>query len=151
MNSQNATPEYNAWKAMRKRCLNPKCKNWKDYGGRGIGICSRWESFNAFLEDMGKKPSGDLSIERKNNSMGYSPKNCVWATRSAQSLNRRFGMKLTIDGLTMRARYWCVIFGINYNTFGDRIRRRGCTPEQALMIPVKPHSVRNPLIRGSNT
>lgn len=80
--------EYSIWKNMRTRCHNPKFKQWKDYGGRGITIDPRWDDFAVFLADMGPCPPG-LTIERSNNDLGYGPGNCVWATRAQQNRNRR--------------------------------------------------------------
>lgn len=84
--------EYMAWSSMKTRCLNPNNKRWKDYGGRGITICTRWlESFEAFFADMGPKPSRRHSIDRKNNNGNYNKRNCRWATPEQQNRNRNFG------------------------------------------------------------
>lgn len=85
------TPEYRAWHSMISRCTNPKLEAWKYYGGRGITVCDRWKnSFEAFLADMGPRPSPNLSIDRfPNNDGNYEPGNCRWATRSEQRANQR--------------------------------------------------------------
>ena len=80
--------EHRTWKAMRRRCNDPNQIGWVHYGGRGITCCKRWNKFENFLADMGRKPKG-LTIERMNNSKGYSPKNCKWATWSEQNKNKR--------------------------------------------------------------
>lgn len=80
------TPEYSAWKDMKRRCLNPKAKNYRRYGGRGVSICERWMEFSLFLADMGTRPQG-LSLERINNNGNYEPGNCKWATDLEQSSN----------------------------------------------------------------
>jgi hypothetical protein len=83
------TPEYGVWEGMKERCNNPKRKGYANYGARGIGLCERWNKFENFLADMGKRPSPELTIERVDNDKGYGPDNCVWDTRSQQNHNRR--------------------------------------------------------------
>lgn len=86
----NKPPEFNVWCKMRDRCQNPRSGDFKNYGGRGITVCARWrDDFAAFLSDMGPRPSAAHSIERKDNEAGYSPANCVWATKDVQAKNRR--------------------------------------------------------------
>lgn len=87
--SSRETRTYRSWHAMINRCTNSNADNYKNYGGRGIKICQRWlDSFEAFLEDMGPRPSW-TSINRLNNDGDYTPDNCDWATQSEQTLNSR--------------------------------------------------------------
>jgi hypothetical protein len=81
------TPEYVTWSLMRKRCNNPNDARFKHYGGRGISVCERWNLFENFLADMGKRPTG-YSIERIDNDGNYEPNNCKWIPLRDQVKNR---------------------------------------------------------------
>ena len=89
MKHEDRTPEWHSWAGMRTRCTNPRQKSFKDYGGRGVTICSRWRSFAAFLKDMGPKPSPANTLDRVHNDGPYVWWNCRWSTWSEQMLNRR--------------------------------------------------------------
>lgn len=82
-------PEYQVWLAMHQRCSNLKNRSYHNYGERGIKVCKRWAKFENFIADMGVRPFEGATLERTNNDKGYSPSNCVWATRKEQSQNSR--------------------------------------------------------------
>ncbi len=81
--------EYITWCNVKQRCTDPDHNRYYRYGGRGIRMCDRWlHSFQAFLEDMGRRPSSKHSIDRINNDGDYEPHNCRWATSMEQRHNR---------------------------------------------------------------
>lgn len=89
-------PEFAAWRGMRHRCNSPKNSAWKNYGGRGIKVCERWQSsYEAFLADVGRRPSPTHSLDRIDVNGNYEPDNVRWATRDEQSQNQR--RRITIE------------------------------------------------------
>lgn len=102
-----ASPEYNTWVHMIQRCHNPKNKDYKNYGGRGIEVCEMWkDSFEAFLLMVGKRPTLEHTIERIDSNGNYEPGNVRWATRFEQNQNTRSNVKLTIDNETKTVSEW---------------------------------------------
>ncbi len=96
-------PAYFSWANMKARCSNPNATGYARYGGRGITVCERWkESFEAFLEDMGDRPEGG-TVERIDNSKGYEPSNCRWATKREQSRNVDRNLICVIGGKEYKA------------------------------------------------
>lgn len=96
------TSEHAAWSTMKQRCLNPRNKQYADYGGRGITVCKRWLRFENFLNDVGRKPSPIHQLERADNDSGYGPNNCYWATPKQQANNRR--SRRDVGSMNVRSR-----------------------------------------------
>jgi hypothetical protein len=101
---QTGSPEYKTWASIKTRCFNPKHDRYASYGGAGITMCNRWrDSFPAFYEDLGPKPSPEHTILRTSHEGHYScgkcpqcidagwPSNCRWGTKTEQNRNRRAG------------------------------------------------------------
>jgi len=129
------TTEYSLWLGMKQRCMNPKHKNFEDYGGRGITVCAKWvESFEAFLNDMGVRPSNGLTLERIDNNKPYEPGNVRWATRLEQAQNQRTSKSYTVDGVTKTIREWSVSHDIPYQTLVTRLGRNGRDMKKALGV-----------------
>jgi hypothetical protein len=103
---QHGTSEYHCWSNMKSRCDNPKNKMYPNYGGAGISYCERWKKFENFIEDMGKKPSKDHSLDRIDPYKDYCPENCRWAICRVQANNKRKHQILEYNGLKMNEKEW---------------------------------------------
>jgi hypothetical protein len=123
--------------AMVQRCCNPKHKNFRHYGGRGITVCDRWRTnFEVFLEDMGPRPSAKHSIERKDNNGNYEPGNCVWATQREQSRNKRTNRLVEFGGQTLCVEEWAAKLGLTSKAIHHRLDR-GWSIDKALTTPLQ--------------
>lgn len=128
------TPEHDTWMRMRQRCCNPKIKQWKDYGGRGIKVCERWQTFEYFLEDMGPKPSPRHSIDRINNDGNYEPSNCRWALPKQQARNTSRNRLISFARETMCLAAWEEKLGLPEHTLTSRLSQ-GWSEERAVATP----------------
>ncbi len=130
------TKEHRTWRGLRSRCNDPSNKGYKNYGGRGIKVCERWDSFENFFADMGPAPSPKHSIDRFPNVNGdYGPGNCRWATDAEQHANRRDNCYLEYRGETKMAVEWMAISGLPKSTFFNRLYR-GWPIEKVMEAPV---------------
>lgn len=128
------TPIYEAWKGMKGRCNCSSDVAYKNYGGRGIKVCSEWENdpiafYNWSINNGWKK---GLSIDRIDNNKGYSPDNCRWTTKTVQNRNRRCVLSITYKGETHTLKEWSKITGINYQTLLSRINTLHWSIEKTL-------------------
>lgn len=120
---------YKAWVGMHSR-MRESYEFYARYGGRGITVCERWKSFDAFLADMGERQPG-ATLDRINSDGNYEPSNCRWATPTEQANNRRTSRRLTADGVTMTLAEWSRSTGVPAARIGARVDRLGWTPERA--------------------
>lgn len=125
------TVEYRCWLSMRSRCLNPRHKDWLRYGGVGITIASRWDSFKLFLDDLGPRPSLAHSLDRIDGSRGYEPGNVRWATKKEQAQNSANAHFIEWDGKKMTVGDWARHLGMPASTLSARLQR-GWPIERAL-------------------
>jgi hypothetical protein len=129
------SPEYRTWMGMKARCGNPNDKRFADYGGRGIRVCDRWlESFEAFLADMGPRPSSRHTIDRIDVDGGYEPGNCRWVAAAAQARNKRTNRIEEYRGVRASVAELCERFGADVRRVYWRIER-GWTIADAIERP----------------
>lgn len=133
------TRVYSIWSNMLNRCTDQKNKSFYRYGGAGITLCERWRKFENFYADMGEPPSAMHSIDRIDNTLGYAPDNCRWATYKEQSMNSRIPILLTLNGTTKNKSEWASHLGINISTLIERLQKWSL--EDALTTP-KTHKTR---------
>ena len=127
---------YQSWADMKNRCNNPNNHAYDRYGGRGIVVCERWNSFANFLEDMGLKPNG-MTIERIDVDGGYTPENCCWSSYKDQARNTRVNCMLTFDGKTQPLTAWAEELDISRTTLSNRIHSNKWSVEKALTTPAE--------------
>jgi hypothetical protein len=120
---------YRCWKGMFDRCTDSSRRDWMDYGGRGITICERWNSFDDFFADMGAAEEG-LTLDRINTNGNYEPSNCRWATAKEQANNRRNNRAVTYKGETKNIGQWAESLGIYPDTLWRRLQA-GMAPDRA--------------------
>lgn len=135
---------YFTWYFFRLRCNDPLNPQYKDYGGRGITVCSRWNNtvtgFISFCTDMAPTYKPKLTLDRTNNEKGYSPKNCRWVTQKEQQQNRRPKSDahwIEYKGERLQCSEWARRMGILHVTLYSRLKHHGWPVEKALSLPVQ--------------
>ncbi len=135
LHGMSGTRVHNTWLRMHDRCKNDRDGN---YGKRGITICTRWNSFVSFFEDMGDPPTSEHSIDRVDVDGNYEPGNCRWATRIEQARNTRRNTFVEYSGETKTLAEWAEIYGIKQPTLCQRIYTYGWPIAKAITEPVAP-------------
>ena len=140
---------------MRQRCVNPNDPRYSKYGLRGIKVCTRWDSFQDFVVDVGPRPPGVgeggralYSLDRIDNDGDYKPGNVRWATAKEQGRNSSYNRLLTFGGKTLLLCEWAECTGIQRGTIAARLKA-GVSVRDALTRPVgKPANARRLQFRG---
>lgn len=140
------TREHNIWASMRQRCNDKNHKYWHRYGGRGITVCARWDSFDNFLIDMGRCPSGK-QLDRRDNNKGYSPENCRWVTAKEQQNNRSDTVWLEHNGKKQPLTTWAKELNLSPSLLRARMYRGWRVPK--LFQPPK-HATQPGLLEDSD-
>jgi len=134
---ESCTRLYRIWMAMRKRCNNPASQDYADYGGRGICVCSEWDSdYLSFREWARTNGYNDtLSIDRVNVNGDYSPENCRWVDQKMQCNNRRNNIVIDLDGVQRTIAEWADITGLKYSTIYNRYVAYHWSAQKTLTTP----------------
>ena len=123
------TRPYKIWQGMKSRCTNQQQTNYERYGGRMIGYTPVWETFEVFWEDMKDTYQDRLTIERIDNSKGYSKENCKWATPHEQNMNMRSNVYINYNGIDYTVDEIVKMTGFSRSLIYNR-NMRGWTGEQ---------------------
>lgn len=132
---QSHTPEFRIWQGIKARCRCKGQSTYHRYGGRGIAVCERWNSFELFLADMGPLPSAHHSIERLDVNGDYEPSNCVWLLHNLQGKNTTKTRFLTLGTKKLCLRDWARQLGMREATIAHRIDVLSWSVERALTTP----------------
>jgi hypothetical protein len=130
------TRVYSIWEGMKQRCTSPSSSYWHRYGGRGIKVCERWQSFENFYADLGAPPTKQHSLGRIDNDGDYEPSNVRWETLEQQNNNKVLNHKVTIDGVTKTLTQWAEENGLKPSTVMSRVSY-GWSDYDAVTLPSK--------------
>lgn len=131
------SPEYAAFQAAQARCTSRRRREWRWYGARGIKFL--YTSFEEFLNDVGRRPTAQHTLDRKNSRGHYEPGNCHWATWKDQGNNRTNNYNITIDGQTLSISEWSRRVGLHNSTIFNRIYQSGWCDQCAVVLPRRSH------------
>lgn len=132
---KSGTPIYAIWRSMMQRCFDKGSQAYHRYGGRGISVCERWQSFENFYADMGERPDG-TSLERLDNDGDYNPENVIWADAKAQANNRRSNVVIEYNGEKKTMQQWADQLGVKIGTLWMRFNR-GWSVDRAMTQEVR--------------
>lgn len=129
------TPEYEAWRSMIRRCEDESVDSYAWYGGKGIKVCKRWrESFEAFLADVGERPSDGHLFCLLNKDKDFKPGNAAWRTRHDADRTKRSNTFYEVNGVTKCLVDWAKEYDIPKNTLHYRVVTKGMSMRDALDV-----------------
>lgn len=128
------TRSYKSWETMMRRCYNPRSNRYRNYGGRGIGVCKKWHDFNGFFCDMGERPVTH-QLDRIDVNGDYCPENCRWTNSKLQARNKTNNHLITAFNKTKILAEWAREFKIASSALSWRIKA-GWNTEDAISLPV---------------
>lgn len=112
------------WYGMIARCHDEEDARYARYGARGITVCDEWHDYDVFrrwAETHGY--AAGLTIDRRDNSKGYGPDNCRWATMAQQARNRTNNRRITYAGTTLTHSEWARVIGVSPQAIYAAIKR----------------------------
>jgi len=131
----NKSPEHRIWVGMKQRCYNPNKKDYKWYGAKGITVCDEWlNSFVAFFEHVGNRPSPSHSIDRIDTTKGYEKGNVKWSTQKEQIDNTTVVRMVEINGKTQSISAWEREMGLSKGRVKAR-ENSGWSTQEAILTP----------------
>lgn len=129
---------YWVWVKMKRRCYSPSCREYKNYGGRGIKICDEWlspENFVRWARESGydyEAPKGSCTLDRIDVNGDYEPGNCRWITNLEQQNNRRNNRRFDYQGVSYTVAELARMFEVPYSTMYASLVHYGMTVEHFL-------------------
>lgn len=128
---------YRIWCNMKTRCYCKSDPHYERWGGRGISICTEWNSsFISFYNwAISNGYDDSLTIDRIDNDKNYEPNNCRWASLIEQANNTRRNPHYEHNGESHTMAEWARISGINRGILKDRVFKLGWSFEEAISTP----------------
>ncbi len=136
VNPNTVQDTYRVFNSVQQRCNNPKSTVYYKYGGKGVTVCDRWDTFEHFVSDMGLRPSVAHSIDRTDNRKGYEPDNCRWATEIQQQRNRSNNRVVEYQGEELCVAELAERIGLSAKLLRARLER-GWSVDRAVSTPVQ--------------
>ena len=129
---------YKIWSSMKDRCYNSNNVNYKNYGGRGIKVCSEWKKdfMNFYNWSIKNGYKSNLTIDRIDVNGNYEPDNCRWATIKEQVYNKRNTIRIKYNNKSYNLYELSKIYNISTMNLYYRLKR-GWSIDRILNTPVK--------------